>query len=42
MAQWAVEYKGIGISLACAAFAISQTCYRYAAKLSSENGEIAD
>lgn len=30
------------IVLACAAFAISQTCYRYITKLSSENDEIAD
>jgi len=28
--------------LVCLAFGISQTCYRYQAKLSSENLEIAD
>jgi putative transposase len=42
MAQWAVEHKGAGIGLACVAFAISQTCYRYTARLSSENAEITD
>jgi len=30
------------IVLACAAFSISQTCYRYTTKLSSENDEIAE
>jgi len=42
MAQWAVEHKGAGIGLACVAFAISQTCYRYTDRLSTENAEIAD
>jgi putative transposase len=42
MAQWAVQQKSVGIHLACNAFGISQTCYRYQAKLSSENSEIAD
>ena len=41
MAQRTVE-KGISIRLACLAFGISQTCYRYQAKQSAENGEIAD
>jgi putative transposase len=42
MAQWAVQQKCASIRLACQAFGISQTCYRYLAKLSSENNEIAD
>jgi putative transposase len=42
MAQRAVKDKGISIRLACDAFGISQTCYRYEAKLSSQNSEIAD
>jgi len=42
MAQWAVEHKGADIGLACTAFTISQTCYRYTARLSTENAEIAD
>jgi putative transposase len=42
MAQWAVQNKAVSIRVACQAFGISQTCYRYQAKLSSENSEIAD
>jgi putative transposase len=42
MAQKAVKDKAMSIRLACHAFHISQTCYRYQAKLSSENCEIAD
>lgn len=42
MAKKAVEERGVGIKLACQAFAISETCYRYQAKLSDENAEIAD
>ena len=42
MAKHLVENKGIRIRLACQAFGISQTCYRYQAKLSAENEEIAD
>jgi putative transposase len=42
MAQWAVHHKAASIRLACQAFGISQACYRYQAKLSSENSEIAD
>ena len=41
MAQRTVE-DGVSIRLACEAFGISQTCYRYQAKLSAENVEIAD
>ena len=41
MGQRTVE-KGVSIRLACLAFGISQTCYRYQAKQSAENVEIAD
>ena len=41
MAQRTVG-KGVSIRLACLAFGISQTCYRYQAKQSAENVEIAD
>jgi putative transposase len=42
MAQWAVQQKAVSIRLACLMFGISQTCYRYQAKLSAENETIAD
>jgi len=42
MAQKAVTEKHVSIRLACWMFSISETCYRYQAKLSSENAEIAD
>jgi putative transposase len=42
MALRAVKEKAVSIRLACQSFVISQTCYRYQAKLSSENSEIAD
>ncbi len=42
MAHHAVEEKGISIRLACKAFRISESCYRYKAKLSEENIRIAD
>ena len=42
MAQAAIAKYDSSIRLACAAFGISETCYRYQAKLSSENDEIAD
>lgn len=42
MAQQAVATQGISIRLACHAFGISESCYRYHPKLSSENAEIAD
>ena len=41
MAQAAVVNKPVSITLACKAFGISETCYRYQAKLSSENALIA-
>ena len=42
MAQRAVAERGMSIRLACRAFNISETCYRYRAKLSAENAQIAD
>ena len=42
MAIKAVEEHQVPIRLACVAFGISETCYRYQAKLSDENAEIAD
>lgn len=38
----AVQSKGISVRLACQAFRISETCYRYQPKLSHENAEIVD
>lgn len=37
-----VVKKGIAIKRTCWLFSISETCYRYRAKLSDENGRIAD
>ena len=42
MAQKAVAERVIPIRMACSLFSISETCYRYQAKLSDENAEIAD
>ena len=42
MAQWAVEEKGVRIRVACAAFKISESCYRYERKLDEENTRVAD
>jgi putative transposase len=42
MAQQAVTDRRLSIRAACAAFSISETCYRYQPKLSDENAEIAD
>ena len=38
----AVVRDGVSIALACRAFEISETCYRYSPILSDENEEIAD
>lgn len=38
----AVAQNGVSIALACRAFEISETCYRYSPELSDENEEIAD
>lgn len=42
VAQEAVSTRGVSIRLACSAVGISESCYRYQPKLSSENAEIAD
>lgn len=42
MATNAVKQHGASIALACRAFEISETCYRYSPVLSDENEEIAD
>lgn len=42
MAQCAVVGRGVSIRVACKAFAISETCYRYQAVLSGDNMLIAD
>ncbi len=42
MAKAAVINKSISIRLACHIFVVSETCYRYQAKLSGENSLIAD
>jgi putative transposase len=40
--QQALEKFEVSIRLACETFSISETCYRYQAKLSDENEFIAD
>jgi putative transposase len=42
MAKAAVAQHGIAINLACTAFRISETCYRYCAKRRAEDEEIAN
>jgi putative transposase len=42
MAETAVERRGVSIALACRAFCVSETCYRYSPKLKDENEVIAD
>ena len=42
MAENAVARRGASIALACRAFGVSETCYRYGPKLRTENEEIAD
>jgi len=42
MAQKAVIEKQVSIRLACEAFNISETCYRYQPKSSGDNAQIAD
>jgi len=41
MAKTAVAKHSVSIGLACAAFSISETCYRYQAKRQAENDDIA-
>jgi len=42
MAVNAVETRQVSVRLACQAFAISETCYRYQPRLDAENAKIAD
>ncbi len=42
LAQKAVKERAIPVCFACVLFGISETCYRYQAKLSDENATIAD
>ncbi len=42
MAQHAVANRNVTIRMACAAFCISQTCYRYQPVNDDENAQIAD
>ena len=42
MAETAVARRGVSIALACRAFGLSETCYRYSPKLRPVNEEIAD
>ena len=42
MAQRSVSESKANIRVSCAVFSISETCYRYQAKLSTENAETAD
>ena len=42
MAKEVVTTSGVAIKLACAAFGISEACYRYQPKRATENGEIAN
>ena len=42
MAKSAVNTGRLNIRSACAAFTISESCYRYQAKLGDENAKIAE
>jgi putative transposase len=42
LAEKAVATKGVIIALACRAFGVSETCFRYSAKRDDENEMIAD
>jgi putative transposase len=42
MAEKAVKEKAVPVRLACQAFSVSESCYRYVAKLRDENELIAD
>ena len=41
MAQETVKNKNVSVTLSCKIFMISETCYRYTARLSDENSLIA-
>ena len=42
LAEKAVATKGVSIALACRAFGVSETCFRYSPKRDEENEMIAD
>lgn len=42
MALRAVQNRGASIRMACEAFRVSQTCYRYVAKADAQNEEISN
>ena len=42
MARWVVDQGRATIRVACLAFGISQTCFRYQAKLNAENGAVTE
>ena len=42
MAGKAVALRGASIALACRTFGVSETCYRYSAKMNDDNAQIAD
>ena len=42
MAKQVVQQRRVSIRVACTVFGISESCYRYEAKLNTENEEIAD
>lgn len=42
LAEKAVAIRGVSIALACRAFDVSETCYRYSPKRDAENEQIAD
>lgn len=42
MARRAVQDRGLSIRVACQAFRVSQSCFRYEARTRAENQEIAD
>jgi putative transposase len=42
LAEKAVATKGVSIALACRAFGVSETCFRYSPKRDDENEMIAD
>jgi len=42
MAKQLVKQRKVSIRLACVAYGISETCYRYQVKLSADNRIIAD
>ena len=42
MAKEVVAQRGLSIRLACQVITVSESCYRYEAKLNTENEQIAD